>query len=190
MTGDGIATTSLEFEPVRFWDQDSDGDSDESGWLAADDDDAFVWLDLTADGRVQPRELFGSAMFRSDGTLFRNGFQALEVFDAVAAGGNGDGVIDRADAVWPHLLLWTDRNHDAISQADEIATVDAAGVLSLGLARVHDHSIEAAGNSMMLVGSFTMTIAKQKRIEKEKEVKPKEIGERLLADVSFAYGPT
>jgi len=101
-------------------------------WTARGADEAFLWIDKNGNGVVDSgAELFGSAMGA-------NGFEALADFDRrdvedVAWGGNADGVIDRADKVWPQLRLWVDANHDGISQPDEIFTLDQKGVRSIDL---------------------------------------------------------
>jgi hypothetical protein len=62
-----------------------------------------------------------------------NGFIALAEFDLRAEGGNGDGVIDRRDAVFARLLLWKDRNHDGLSQASELEPLRRSGIESISL---------------------------------------------------------
>lgn len=174
LNGDGIHTTGLE-DPVRFWDLNNDGYRNGSGWIDPDTEEAFLWLDTQTDHRVDQHELFGSAMVAPDGGFHKNGFQALEKFDTPEYGGNGDGAITPGDRVWGRLRLWNDKNHDGKSQPTEIDTLGSHGVVSLGLARVHDHSVDRNGNSAMLVGKYL------------KRVDGNHVQELPLVDISFAF---
>ena len=116
-------------------------------------------------------------MLMPDGTRATNGFQALEMYDRPAYGGNGDGVIDRNDAIWSRLLLWIDRNHDGRSDAHEIEPLGREHVLSLTLNPAHIHRVESNGNSLMLLKTFRMRIVGEGG-------KPIEV-ERSLADIAF-----
>lgn len=53
--------------------------------------------------------------------------------DLPANGGNGDGVIDAKDQVFPLLRLWVDANHDGICQPGELHTLGEMGVYSFSL---------------------------------------------------------
>jgi hypothetical protein len=57
----------------------------------------------------------------------------LAAYDTPAQGGNGDGTISAADAVFSRLRLWIDANHDGVSQPGELVTLAAAGVVSIDL---------------------------------------------------------
>lgn len=62
-----------------------------------------------------------------------NGFRALAVFDQAHQGGNEDGTLSAADAVFHRLLLWTDDNRDGFSQPWELAPLSGSGVQSFDL---------------------------------------------------------
>ncbi|MBL0212897.1 MAG: hypothetical protein IPQ07_03365 [Myxococcales bacterium] len=79
---------------------------------------ATPWLarDLDGDGAITSgAELFGSSTALPDGRIAREGFSALAGLDA-----NHDGRIDAADPSYATLLLWSDRNGDRRSSADEL----------------------------------------------------------------------
>jgi Ribonuclease G/E len=63
----------------------------------------------------------------------RNGFLALAEYDKFSNGGNGDGVITKADAIFSSLLLWRDENHNGISEAAELSSLRTMQVATLEL---------------------------------------------------------
>jgi hypothetical protein len=62
-----------------------------------------------------------------------NGYVALAVYDDPANGGNGDGYIDRRDSIYSSLLIWVDKNHDGISQPEELLTLRQAHIKRIDL---------------------------------------------------------
>jgi hypothetical protein len=125
--GDGFRLTGLD-QPVVF-DLDVDGIVDTISWTASGSTDAFLALDRNGNQTIDDgQELFGNATRMASGEAAGNGYVALGELDLPAAGGNGDTLIDPADAVWSRLQVWTDTNHDAVSQPSELRSLDAAGV--------------------------------------------------------------
>jgi len=105
-TGRGFHLTSQD-NGVLF-DLASNGHPIQISWTDPSYGNAFLVLDRDGNGTIDSgKELFGNFTDqpKSDDP---NGFLALAVFDDPANGGNGDGVIDEHDKIWPQLRLWID----------------------------------------------------------------------------------
>jgi hypothetical protein len=108
-----------------------------NGWLA---------LDRNGDGRITDfTELFGNATPQPKGSD-RNGYKALAVFDEPANGRNGNGVIDPGDAVFDHLLIWIDDNHNGISEPNELYSLRDAVIFRIDLRYFLSNRIDENGN--------------------------------------------
>lgn len=128
--GKGFDLTSAE-GGVLF-DISGTGHPVQMGWTASGTDNAFLALP-GADGLVHNgKELFGNFTPQPPSST-PNGFAALAVYDLVANGGNGDGVIDSRDAIFFSLRLWIDANHDGICQPEELHALASLGVTSISL---------------------------------------------------------
>jgi len=113
-----------------FFDLDSNGSAEQLAWTEADADIAFLAMDRNANGAIDNgSELFGNFTPKSNGQRATNGFDALADLDA--SQGNGDGKIDAADAVYPQLHLWLDRDRSGTSDQTELVTLAAAGVATI-----------------------------------------------------------
>jgi hypothetical protein len=132
--GDGYELTSAE-DGVLF-DIDADGVLDRVAWTVAGKDDAWLAMDRNGNGRIDDgSELFGNftpAYPNQRQQLSKNGFEALRFLEDPDYGPSyADRVIDARDRIFGRLLLWCDRNHNGISEPDELTSLAAAGVASI-----------------------------------------------------------
>lgn len=148
VAGNGFAMTSAA-SGVPF---DFNGDGIIGGklaWTSANSDDAWLVLDRNENNRIDNgTELFGNATPQSappDGEE-RQGFLALTEYDKPANGGNNDGKITRRDAVFRKLRLWQDRNHNGISEAEELSRLPALDVVAIFLDYRESRRTDEYGN--------------------------------------------
>lgn len=139
--GNGPYQLSGSNQPVSF-DIDANGTLNRISWTAAGAPMAFLALDRNSNGTIDSgAELFGNHT-PLPGGVAANGFDALAQYD-----GNADDVIDAGDPIWSSLLLWTDLNHDGISQASELALLSASAVTAIGLDYHWTGRRDQSGNS-------------------------------------------
>lgn len=145
--GNGFAMTNGA-NGVNF-DLNGDGGMDRTSWTAASSDDAWLVLDRNQNHRVDDgKEMFGNYCDQPappPGVL-RNGFIGLAEFDKAANGGNGDGKITRSDTVFRKLRLWQDRNHNGISEPEEMSKLPALDVVALFLNYAESNRTDQYGN--------------------------------------------
>ena len=139
-TGPGPGDTNWNIPPVMF-DLDGDGlelisinashvvvkGEDRSlariGWLGGDD--GFLALDRDGDGKITS---LSEISFVQDLEGARTDMEALIVYDT-----NGDGVLDSSDTGYGEFLVWRDINQNGKSSANELMTLEEAGIASINL---------------------------------------------------------
>ena len=131
---DGYRLTSLE--DGVFFDLDGDGSAELVSWTRLESDDAFLAMDRNGNGRIDDgSELFGNytPMYPTGARITAsNGFEALKFLETPAFGrSERNEVIDGRDAAFSRLLLWTDRNHNGLSEPDELQPATGIGLQSI-----------------------------------------------------------
>lgn len=144
LNGDGIQTTGTD--DMVWFDLDGNGVKDHMTWTKANTHEGFLWVNLFGKNRVDNgSELFGIGTVMPNGSKAPDGFTALAIYDQASQGGNGDGVIDARDAVWPKLRVWVDRNHDGVCDPGEVFPLAAYNVDGISLATIAVNTVDAAG---------------------------------------------
>ena len=156
--GDGIELIKMN-GAINF-DHDLNGFAEATGWIGKNE--AFLALDKNGNGVIDnASELFG------DGSSM-NGFEELKKYDS-----NKDGTIDEKDEIWSKLLLWQDKNSDAISSKDELSNIKDSQIKSIDL-NYENKNLQNAENVIKEVSKVTF-----------KDGKTAEI-----ADVNFKVDPS
>ncbi|HEX8640273.1 MAG TPA: VCBS domain-containing protein, partial [Allosphingosinicella sp.] len=122
LNGDGVDLIHLNASGVHF-DQGADGTLNRTGWVGAAD--GLLVLDRNGNGTVDNSS---EISFVGDKAGATTDLEGLVAFDS-----NGDGILGVGDARFAQFQVWQDSNQDGISQASELRTLAAAGIVSIDL---------------------------------------------------------
>jgi hypothetical protein len=129
-----------------MFDITGDGVRELMAWTSAGSDDTWLAFDRNHNGIIDDTlELFGNNTPQPSSNQ-RNGFLALAVYDKQGSGGNNDGRISSADAIFSHLRLWQDINHDGLSEPNELKTLPTLNIAAIDLSYHESRSRDANGN--------------------------------------------
>lgn len=138
-------------EGVRF-DLNANGFEELVAWTQASSEVAFLAMDRNSNGRIDDgSELFGNLTPKANGQNAANGFVALADLDLTS--GNGDGIIDAADAFFGRLRLWTDRNHNGVSEFHELHSMHDGDITAIATAYRESRRVDRHGNRYKYVGT-------------------------------------
>lgn len=147
VVGDGFSLTNA-LNGVAF-DLDTNGVAEQRGWTSSGSDDAWLALDRNGDDLINSgKELFGNVTPQEPPSAGEemNGFRALALYDGPGYGGNSDGLISQADAIFARLKLWQDSNHNGRSEANELYSLPTLGLRKIDLAYMQSRRVDQHGN--------------------------------------------
>jgi len=151
---DGTGFNSTSAANGVLFDFYGNGNPIQIAWTERGSTNGWLALDRNGNGTIDSaKELFGNITAQPSSSD-PNGFLALGVFDLPENGGNGDGIIDKRDAVWPKLLVWIDTNHDGISQPEELHHLDDIGIHSIALKYTETPFTDVYRNQFRYKGSL------------------------------------
>ena len=161
LDGDGVEITVAG--DVSF-DVDGDGFLENTAWVG--EDDAFLVIDLNADGSRgagdgvidQSKELVLTHWVPD--WIGATDLQALSIFDQdLARGGNQDGVLSDADSVWSELRVWQDVNQNGKTDEGELRSLSDLGISEIALSYDDGTDYADLSNDVTVFGSTLLGLA-------------------------------
>jgi hypothetical protein len=152
-------------DPVTF-DIAADGNPRAISWTRRGAKVGFLALDRNGNGLIDSgAELFGNHTSLADGTPpneHSNGYLALGSYDLRENEGNQDGRIIAEDGIWSSLRVWIDKNHDGVSQPEELFTLDMVKIVEIGLGYGTYGKLDKYGN-LFRFKSYAITSDENRR---------------------------
>ncbi|MCU0709161.1 MAG: FG-GAP repeat protein, partial [Pirellula sp.] len=146
LTGDGLQFVARTPNGPKF-DFNGTGTPEPTAWLGPNDG----WLFIDLDGAIQVSR--NELSFVSLAPTANSDLDALRIlFDA-----NGDDRLDSLDSEWTNLKVWKDANQDGVTTSDEVFTLDALDIVSIGL---------VSNNRRYSAGSGTVTVLGEASLRK------------------------
>ncbi|HET9864005.1 MAG TPA: hypothetical protein VFP37_11220 [Steroidobacteraceae bacterium] len=135
-----------------YFDINADGVREHIQWVRRGGDEGFLALDRSGNGLVDDgAELFGvGTPLILEGRNAPNGFVGLAQYDQPQLGGNDDGWITDADAIWPQLRIWVDLDADGVATYQEMRTLRSYGITALETIPKRRRYFDDAGNMIPL----------------------------------------
>lgn len=131
-----------------IFDIDGDGDVEQISWTPPGSTIAFLAVDRDGDGLITSgKELFGNATWPGA----RNGFDALAQMSMATNGGIARHSVSSDDPLYASLLLWTDRNHNGISEPAELRPASEL-ISDIGLGYQLRKKVDEFGNAFAFRG--------------------------------------
>ena len=139
LDGDGLEARNAKRSNASF-DMDADGIADDTGWVSGGD--GMLVIDRDGDGAITHASELSFLSEKEDATSAWDGLLVLD--------NTRDGKIDVQDARFGELKIWTDRNGDGISQADELKSLTDMGITEIALRSTATNESTRPGNNMPL----------------------------------------
>jgi len=147
LDGDGTELVSAA-NSNALYDLDGDGVRDDTSWISSGD--GFLFIDRNGDGVATD---VSELSFVDDAEDARSDLDGLRSFDS-----NADGVLDASDERFGEFGIWQDLNTDGLVDADEIFTLEDAGVASINLNAMATQEDFSLGEvAVVNEGQFTRT---------------------------------
>lgn len=168
-----------------FFDLDADGMAEKVAWTLPNAEVAFLAMDRDGDGQITSgRELFGNHTLPGAA----DGFAALILMTKQTNNGIALASVSADDPLYEQLLLWTDRNHNGVSESAELARVSEL-FSDVGLGYEDHLRRDGHGNQYLYRGWVYIRTAPGRNRPDPENFKEINARRRFIYDVALATLP-